>query len=200
MHKKEQLFSIVQILKKEIQENIIITATQLFYNQGFEDTSMRQIANELHMSVSNLYKYFKNKEDLFDEIVRGYHSKYLANFKKFVSHQGEDSFDLGSNSLLAQSIFRSIESDHIKFVLLMDKSKGTKFSGFKDEVISLLVAHILHGITTSNQREYMIKIVVSNFFNSIVEIAKDYKNDKWALDNITLLVKYHMSGMHSLYK
>ncbi|MDL2282830.1 TetR/AcrR family transcriptional regulator, partial [Parabacteroides sp. OttesenSCG-928-G06] len=95
----------MQVLKKDIQDNIINTATRLFYNQGFGDTSMRQIADELDMSVSNLYKYFKNKEDLFSEIVKGYYTQYLANFKKFVSHEEKDSFDSDSNLLLAQTIF-----------------------------------------------------------------------------------------------
>lgn len=190
----------MQVLKTEIQEAIISTATQLFYNQGFDNTSMRQIANDLDMSVSNLYKYFKNKEDLFSEIVKGYHTQYLANFKKFVSHEEKDSFDSDGNSLMAQAIFQSIKTNHVKFVLLMDKSKGTKYADFKDEIAVLLGTHILREIEVSNRQEYMVKFLVRNFFNGIVEIAKDYKNDKWAFENINILVKYHMNGMKSLYK
>lgn len=190
----------MQVLKKDIQESIINTATQLFYKQGFEDTSMRQIANEVDMSVSNLYKYFKNKEDLFSEIVKGYYTQYLANFKKFISHEEKDSFDSDSNTLMTQAIFQSLKADHVKFVLLMDKSKGTKYAGFKNEITDLLGTHILQGISVANKQEYMVKFLVRNFFNGIVEIAKDYKNDKWAFDNLTILVNYHMNGMQSLYK
>ena len=190
----------MQVLKKEIQENIINTGTQLFYNQGFENTSMRQIAGELNMSVSNLYKYFKNKEDLFCEIVKDYYKQYLTNFKKFVSHEEKDRFDSDSNLLLTQAIFSSIKTDHIKFVLLTDKSKGTKYAGFKDEIASLLGTHILQGISVENKQEYMVKFLIRNFFNGIIEIAKDYKNDKWAFKNLGLLVKYHMNGMQSLYR
>lgn len=190
----------MQVLKKDIQDNIITIAKRLFYNQGFGDTSMRQIADEVDMSVSNLYKYFKNKEDLFSEIVKGYYTQYLANFKKFVSHEEKDNFGSDSNHLLAQTIFHSIKTDHVTFVLLMDKSKGTKYAKFKDEVASLLGEHILQGISATNKQEYMVRFLVRNFFNGIVEIAKDYKNDKWAFQNLTILVKYHMSGMQSLYE
>lgn len=190
----------MQILKTEIHEAIIDAAIQLFYNQGFEDTSMRQIANKLDMSVSNLYKYFKNKEDLFSEIVKGYYTQYLVNFKKFISHEEKDSFDSDSNTLMAQAIFQSIKADNVKFVLLMDKSKGTKYADFKDEIAGLLSKHILQGIDVSNKQKYMVKFLVRNFFNGIIEIAKDYKNDKWAFENLKILVKYHMNGMQSLYK
>lgn len=192
----------MQTLKKEIQESIVDIAARLFYNQGFEETSMRQIANEMQMSVSNLYKYFKNKEDLFNEIVKGYYIKYMAGFSKFISEEQyhEDNFNSESNSFLVHAIFESIKTDPIKFVLLMDKSKGTKYVGFKYEVLLLLEKHIMKGIQQHNKQEYIIKILVSNFFHGVVEIARNYQSDEWALKNIDLLVKYHMNGMHSLYK
>lgn len=190
----------MQILKKEIREGIINTATRLFYDQGFEEASMRQIAGELHMSVSNLYKYFKNKEELFSEIVKDYYNQYLTGFNKFVSHKGEDTFDSQSSSSLAQAIFESIKTNHILFVLLMDGSRGTKYAGFKDEVVTLLQSHIIQGISVSNRQEFVVNILVRNFLNGVVEIARDYRSDKWALNSIGMLVKYHMNGMHSLYK
>jgi|GEM_PF-465816 len=198
--KNEQTFSIMQILKDDIRRKIIHTATQLFYIQGFEKTSTRQIALELNMSVSNLYKYFKNKEDIFDDIIKGYYEKYRIDFSKFITHENKDSFDTESNQFLANVIFESIKHNQVKFVLLMDKSKGTKYASFKDEIMTNLEKHILKGIHESNKDEYIIKIFVRNFFYGIVEIAKNYENDDWAFKNICLLVQYHMTGISVLYK
>lgn len=190
----------MQILKDEIRENILITATKLFYQQGFGKTTTRQIADKVQMSVSNLYKYFKNKEALFEAIVDAYYMNYRANFVKFISHQGQDGFDAQSNAVLANALYKSIKTDHVKFVLLMDKSDGTKYVGFKDEIIALLKNHILQGITTINKEEYIINIIARNFFYGIVEIAKNYQNNAWAQRNINLLVQYHMNGIALLYK
>jgi len=190
----------MQILKDEIRKKIIQIATQLFYDYGFEKTSTRQIALELNMSVSNLYKYFKNKEEIFDEIINVYYSNYSSGFSKFISHENKDSFDEESIQFLAKAIFESIKHNQIKFVLLMDKSKGTKYALFKEEMIDNLEKHISKGIHESNKDEYIIKIFVRNFFYGIVEIAKHYKNDDWALKNINLLVQYHMNGIYVLYK
>ncbi len=190
----------MQVLKDDIREKIIATATRLFYRRGFAETSMRQIADGVKVSVSNLYKYFRNKEDLFAEIVKGYHAGYLAGFNRFVSHEGKDGFDEDGNLVLARALFESIKSDPVKFVILMDKSRGTKYATFKEEVVSTLSGHILRGIPTANRQEYMIRLLVLNFFNGIVEVAKDYKNDEWALRNLRVLVRYHMSGMRALYE
>jgi len=190
----------MQTLKEDIRKNIINTSVRLFYKHGFDKTSTRQIAMELKMSVSNLYKYFKNKEDIFEEIVKNYHDNYLSGFMAFTSHDNDDNFDNESVHLLTTKIFESIKKDHVKFVILMDKGKGTKYASFKDEIMTSLEKHIRSGIKGSNKDEYIIKIFVRNFFYGIIEIAKQYENDDWALKNIHLLIQYHMNGISVLYK
>jgi AcrR family transcriptional regulator len=197
--KKNKRSLIMQILKKDIRKNIVNTAIKLFYKHGFEKTLTRQIAGELNMSVSNLYKYFKNKEAIFEEIVNSYYEEYLIGFTKFIAHENQDSFDDESNLYMAKAISESIKNKQIEFVLLMDKSKGTKYSSFKDEIMTKLEKHIREGIHESYKDEYMIKIFVRNFFYGIVEIAKQNKNDDWVFKNINLLVQYHMNGISVLY-
>lgn len=58
-----------QILKPELKESIIQSARNEFYTHGFEGASMRNIAKAAHMTVGNLYRYFKNKEDLADVLL-----------------------------------------------------------------------------------------------------------------------------------
>jgi AcrR family transcriptional regulator len=58
-----------QILKPELKEAIIQSARNEFYINGFEGASMRNIAKAAHMTVGNLYRYFKNKEDLADVLL-----------------------------------------------------------------------------------------------------------------------------------
>lgn len=58
-----------QILKPELREAIIQSARNEFYIHGFEKASMRNIAKSAHMTVGNLYRYFKDKEDLADALL-----------------------------------------------------------------------------------------------------------------------------------
>lgn len=59
-----------QILKNEYRERILKASLAEFFNHGYEDTSMRRIANEAKMSVGNLYHYYSNKETLFNALVQ----------------------------------------------------------------------------------------------------------------------------------
>jgi AcrR family transcriptional regulator len=190
----------MQVLKDDIRLNILNTASRLFYNKGFEKTTTRRIALEVNMSVSNLYKYFRNKEDIFDAIVKAYHDNYLKNFSEYISHEDEDDFGTESKNKLALAIFESIKGNQTRFVILMDKSAGTRYASFKNVIMDMLENHIRRDISDDYKDEYIVKLFVRNFFYGIVEIAKNYEDDSWAFKNINLLVQYHMSGVSILYK
>lgn len=51
------------------RERIIRTAISLFAARGFRGTSIRDIANAMNMSISNIYHYFGNKEGLLLAIL-----------------------------------------------------------------------------------------------------------------------------------
>lgn len=51
------------------REAILDTARQLFIENGYDKTSMRQVATELKCSHGAIYYHFKNKADLFQAVV-----------------------------------------------------------------------------------------------------------------------------------
>ena len=61
---------LVERKKKEIRDRIIAVAGELFNQQGFENTTMDQIAAEAVVARKTLYNYFSLKEAIADEYVR----------------------------------------------------------------------------------------------------------------------------------
>lgn len=51
------------------REQVLETARRLFGERGYNEVSMRDIANELGISVGNVTYYFKKKEDLVEASV-----------------------------------------------------------------------------------------------------------------------------------
>ena len=49
---------------------IIESATKYFSKYGFHKTTMDEIAKHIHKAKGVLYYYFKNKEELFNEVLR----------------------------------------------------------------------------------------------------------------------------------
>ena len=53
----------------DIKEKILMTALQLFAKDGYEAVSVRNIAEELGITKGALYRHYKNKRDIFNNIV-----------------------------------------------------------------------------------------------------------------------------------
>lgn len=53
----------------DTKEKILMTALQLFAKDGYEAVSVRTIAEELSITKGALYRHYKNKRDIFDNIV-----------------------------------------------------------------------------------------------------------------------------------
>jgi len=52
-----------------LKEKIMVKAVELFSEKGYYGTSIREIANAVGCSLPMLYYYFKNKNDLYEEIA-----------------------------------------------------------------------------------------------------------------------------------
>ncbi|WP_414468251.1 TetR/AcrR family transcriptional regulator [Methanobacterium sp. ACI-7] len=58
--------------KERRRRDILDTAEILFFQKGFENVTMADIANEIELARSTLYLYFKNKEEIYLAIaIRG---------------------------------------------------------------------------------------------------------------------------------
>jgi AcrR family transcriptional regulator len=58
------------------KESIIIVARNLFNKFGYNGVSMRNISDELGISVGNLTYHYKKKEDLIEAVVQYKHKNY----------------------------------------------------------------------------------------------------------------------------
>ena len=72
----------------ETKENILLTALRLFARDGFEAVSVSQIAGELGMVKSALYKHYKNKRDIFDSILERMDEMDRERAKKYEMPEG----------------------------------------------------------------------------------------------------------------
>ena len=56
--------------KEQLQQQILSAARELFVNEGYENVSMRKIANKIEYSPTTIYLYFKDKADLLDSVCK----------------------------------------------------------------------------------------------------------------------------------
>ena len=54
--------------KEELRRKILDAARELFVNKGYENVSMRKVADKIQYSPTTIYLYFKDKADLLSAI------------------------------------------------------------------------------------------------------------------------------------
>lgn len=68
--------------KRNTKELILLEALTLFSTKGYDGVSVRDIAGKVGIKESSLYKHYKNKQDIFDSILKEMAVRY-----EFMSHQ-----------------------------------------------------------------------------------------------------------------
>lgn len=59
----------MQTKKADIRNTILKVARQEFLTLGYKDTSMRKIASKAEVGLSNIYNYFRNKDEIFCKVL-----------------------------------------------------------------------------------------------------------------------------------
>lgn len=73
--------------KAEMRELILTTATNLFLERGYDQVSMRNIAEAMEYSPATIYLYFKDKNELLYALSEAGFRKFFAEFQSLSSQE-----------------------------------------------------------------------------------------------------------------
>ena len=68
--------------RQEFRQEILDEARELFIDEGYENFSMRKLAEKIDYSPTTIYLYFKNKDDLLFAICE----EFFGNFSARLNH------------------------------------------------------------------------------------------------------------------
>ena len=100
---------LMQYSKDDIQKEILKAAEKVFLENGFPKASMREIAQEAQVGLSNIYNYFKNKDDIFCTVVRPVISAFDRMMHEHHVRYGSDIMEMYSTESLCKNLRRYIE-------------------------------------------------------------------------------------------
>ena len=73
----------MQYLKDEVRNNIVEEALKEFKEMGYKGASIRSIAKNSNTSVGNFYKYFRVKEDLYENLIGSVYHRLMDYINQF---------------------------------------------------------------------------------------------------------------------
>lgn len=94
---------------KEDKADLILSAAQkLFGLYGAEKTSMREIADDLHISKAALYYYFPDKENLYKAVIEKEQAEFLNTLEKDIKDNPDPAECLRRYALNRLSYFKNL--------------------------------------------------------------------------------------------
>lgn len=71
------------------REEMMAAALQLFSEKGFHNVSMHEIAHKAEFAIGTLYKFFKNKEDLYKALIMSKAEEYHGILKDVLTKEDD---------------------------------------------------------------------------------------------------------------
>ncbi len=178
----------MQTQKDDIRKTILSVARKEFIEKGFKVTSMRTIAQKAEVGLSNIYNYFKNKDEIFSEVL----ASVLAAFEKVMKDHNDVEFinlDIFySEEYLRTQVemfFNLITNYKEDMNLLFFKSSGSVLENYREELIEQHTKIGIEYIAIMKSKYPQINGNISPFFIHTMSA--------WFVSSITELVMHDLS-------
>jgi AcrR family transcriptional regulator len=180
---KENGGFLMQYQKDEMRNRIVEEALKEFNEKGYEGASIRSIAKKSDTSVGNIYKYFKSKEELHENLIGSIYNRFVDYIKQF------DKVELNENAeiifyKLADEIMEIFNDNSVEISILLNESKGTRYDNCK----SIFVDYVTRIVTEKTQ--YQLSLKGKKLKDSYIIYLLSYS----LLESIAVTVKQRNDG------
>lgn len=169
----------MQILKEDIKQKIIEVGKKKFKKDGYANTSMKDIAEDVGISTGNIYRYFLTKSHLYGEIVKELEIEIEGFFNKVPTRLEE----IKPNELFDMLIDMTVniaetKKDTLKVMLTCDNEK--QYLEFKNKVLNMFVDKIeliARSFTSEDVDHSLCEAISKAHFEGFTYIVKSNIDD-----------------------
>lgn len=126
----------MQTPKDYIRQDLLRAAGDLFYEKGYLGVSMRAVAARSGVGLSNIYNYFKGKDELFRAVVAPATRGLERLLDEHYGNCGRDITDVwsdGFNDFLVNEYAGYISRHRRLLAILLLKARGSSLAGYKGD-------------------------------------------------------------------
>ena len=175
----------MQIKKGDNKEKIKESAKEIFFAVPYKDASMRDVAAKSNMTVGNIYRYYENKEVLFDDILKSTHDgvvkliKVSDLVKIFIKKKTttDESVVIKSSrfkTFLMNTILKIVTNHSVELYILLTNCEGSKYEGTKRKIAEMIKETIIKRVDgmTEDRADTYAYLTITTFSY----LLKKYKN------------------------
>lgn len=182
----------MQVKKEDIRNNILVVAESLFIRRGYEKTSLEMIAGKCNISKSNIYRYFRSKEEIYETIVGPAREAIIGNAPFFFSQEFINK-SVSDKCRELPLILTGLLSNFHSAILIMLRSEGGKDRVMIEKMITDMFVSSCP-LEMSGSKERISRLLIF----SITDILLKYSDEEDLLRELRPLICYHYLGLDGL--
>lgn len=198
-----------QRLKPEVRDRILVAAASVFAANGFRSAKLSDIAEQAGLATGSLYKYFRNKDALFDAVVTPELAARLlrllrARVRALKEVPDLSWSDMGETDQARDLLAFWIEHRHVVLILLRG-ADGTRYAHVRGLMIRQMQRTSLRYIrqnTTGKALPPSMSFVLSKLFDRTLEMIADilaeYEDPGDIQTAIAHFWRYQLAGLAAL--
>lgn len=153
--------------KRNTKEIILFKALKLFADNGYDGVTVRDIASEVGIMQSSLYKHYKSKQEIFDTLVQTMQTQFKEASATFHLPEGAldemaNEYVNGGNSVL-KNISSSIFHYYLKDPYASQFRKMLSIERYKDKEIERIYREIFIDTAISYQTTLFREMIEQGF-------------------------------------
>lgn len=204
-----QGWNMAQCKKENIREAILTESLQLFARNGFEETTVKDIAERCNISTGNVYKYFENKADIYenlitDEFLEQLYDK-LAQRTMYITELqvGEPATEI--TRWFNEEFYPFIISNANRCIILKNHYLGREYDERIGYFVDNLLGHKKRALFRLNREipphflDISAMLIASNV-QMYVQVLEQDKPDPEKIELLKLIDRYHIAGIEEIFK
>lgn len=193
----------------DTKKRILEVSLELFAKKGFDGVSVREIAKEVGVRESALYKHYKNKEDILDKIVEemissirdGYELRQVPETLAVGVAEGYRNISEDQLCEMSWSIFKMFTEDsklsNFRRLLMREQFHNKTFAKyynkfFLEGVIESQAKTFLQLVNSGLFRKADERIIALHFYGPILLLFQQYDCEPEKKDEIKEMLFKHV--------
>lgn len=140
------------------RKQLLGAAWKLFYQKGYQNTTLSDILKEAKCSKGRFYYYFRAKAELLDSLYEMFDQKYMEFYEKIPAEESSIEKLLDINRFMLEFMEEQIGVDLLTSLYISQLSRSTGIAFWGDD---RTYAQILQEIITTGQEKGEIRLDVS---------------------------------------
>ncbi|RUT08346.1 hypothetical protein DSM106972_015140 [Dulcicalothrix desertica PCC 7102] len=164
-----------QVKKEDIERRLLASAKQEFLKHGFKGANLRAIALGANISLSNVYSYAKDKDELFNRILKDVTrdldrvEEYFKNYQPLTINF--DSLDIQKSRMKLAVEYSDRNRNELN--LLFNLSKGSSLEDYPEKIVEGYSENCITFLKYIRQNNQELKFQEPSqfFFQSVARFA-----------------------------